>query len=150
MTDVHPTVPGGYDPGPNPARITIRRMVEFGDIDKSGHYHNACVIRWLEAAEAIMHARLGIARDTFGLAPRVSIELEFRSRLSFMDEVDIALSVAHVGRTSVRCSLEVMHDGRVAARGSMVAVYLPEGAEHAQPWPDDLRRALREGGDRSR
>ncbi len=138
-----------YDPGPAPARITIRRMVEFGDIDKSGHYHNASVIRWLEAAEAIMHARLGIAMDTFGLAPRVSVELEFRSRLSFMDVVDIALVVVHVGRSSVRYSLEVTHGQRPAAPGSVVTVYLPEGAERAQPWPDYVSRALREGGDRS-
>lgn len=138
-----------YDAGPNPARITMRRMVEFGDIDKSGHYHNASVIRWLEAAEAIMHARLGIAEDTFGLAPRVSVELEFRSRLSFMDEVDVTLGVIHVGRTSVRYALEVGHGDRLAARGSVVTVHLPEGAEHAQPWPDRVRRALREGGDQS-
>lgn len=124
-------------------------MVEFGDIDKSGHYHNASVIRWLEASEAIMHARLGIAADTFGLAPRVSLELEFRSRLSFMDEVEITLTVIHVGRSSVRYSLLVAHGERVAARGSVVTVYLPEGAEHAQPWPEHVRRALREGGDRS-
>jgi acyl-CoA thioester hydrolase len=124
-------------------------MVEFGDIDKSGHYHNASVIRWLEAAEAIMHSRLGIAVDTFGLAPRVRVELEFHSRLSFMDEVDILLSVLHVGRTSVRYGLEVRHGDRLAATGNVVTVHLPEGADHAQPWPDRVRRELREGGDRS-
>lgn len=137
---------GAYDPGPDPAHITILRMVEFGDIDKSGHYHNASVIRWLEAAEAIMHARLGIAGETFGQAPRVSIQLEFQSRLSFMDEVAITLRVIHVGRTSVRYTLEVVHQQKLAAGGSMVAVYLPADAEHAQPWPDHVRRALRTGG----
>lgn len=137
------------DPGPNPAHVTIRRMVEFGDIDKSGHYHNASVIRWLEAAEAIMHARLGIAMDTFGLAPRLAVDLRFHSRLSFMDEVDISLTVVHVGRTSVRYDLEVRNRDRVAATGTVVTVYLPEGAEHAQPWPEHVRSRLREGGDRS-
>lgn len=134
-------------PGPNPARITIRRMVEFGDIDKSGYYHNASVIRWLEAAEAIMHARLGIAEDIFGCAPRVSVALQFHSRLSFMDQVEITLAVAHVGRTSVRYDLEVRRGDVVAADGGVVAVYLPAGADHTQPWPDDVRRRLREGGD---
>ena len=122
-------------------------MVEFGDIDKSGHYHNASVIRWLEAAEAIMHARLGIAERTFGFAPRVSVALEFHSRLGFMDEVAITLAVAHVGRTSVRYDLEVCRGGVVAADGSVVTVYLPAGADRAQPWPDDIRELLREGGD---
>lgn len=137
------------DPGGDPARISIGRMVEFGDIDKSGHYHNSCVIRWLEAAEAILHARLGIAEQTFGLAPRVAVDLQFKSRLSFMDEVTITLAVLHVGRSSVRYGLEVTHAGRVAATGTVVTVYLPEGAEHAQPWPAAVRRSLREGGDRT-
>ena len=137
------------DPGPNPARITIRRMVEFGDIDKSGHYHNACVIRWLEAAEAILHARLGIADATFGLAPRVSVELRFRARLSFMDQVDITLSTTHVGRSSVRYDLLVKSGDTTAATGSVVTVYLPEGFEHGQPWPDEIRARLSEGGDQT-
>ena len=135
------------DPGPNPARITISRMVEFGDIDKSGHYHNSCVIKWLEAAEAVLHARLGIAEATFGLAPRVSVELQFRARLSFLDQVEIALTTVHVGRSSVRYDLVVRRGETVAASGSVVTVYLPEGAGRAQPWPAEVRRQLREGGE---
>ena len=138
----------GLDPGPNPARVSIRRMVEFSDIDKSGHYHNSCVIRWLEAAEAILHSRLGIADATFGTAPRVSVELQFLARLSFLDEVDIALTTVHVGRASVRYELVVTRGQTVAARGSVVTVYLPDGNERAQPWPDQVRLQLREGGQR--
>jgi len=49
----------------------------------------------------------------------------------------------------VRYDLEVMHADRVAATGIVVTVFLPEGAEHAQPWPDQVRERLREGGDRT-
>jgi acyl-CoA thioester hydrolase len=50
---------GERTPGPNPARIRLRRLVEFPDLDISGHYHNSAVIQWIEAAEAVLHSRLG-------------------------------------------------------------------------------------------
>jgi hypothetical protein len=34
--------------------------------------------------------------------------------------------------------------------GSFAAAYLPSGAEHAQPWPEKVRKALTEGGDQSK
>jgi acyl-CoA thioester hydrolase len=63
-----------------------------------------------------------------------------------MDEVDITLEVVQVGRSSVRYALEIADDDRLAASGSVVTVYLTRGADHAQPWPDHVGRALREGG----
>jgi hypothetical protein len=68
-------------PGPRPARVTLRRLGELPDIDSSGRYHNSAVIRWIEAAEEVLHTRLD--------------------------------------------------------------------ADHSQPWPEAVRTALSEGGDRS-
>lgn len=129
------------------ARITVRRVVEFTDTDMSGHYHNGSVIRWLEAAEAELHDRLGIVHETFGQCPRVSVQLDFRARLYFWDAVDITLAVAAVGNSSVRYALEVHGRGALAVTGTMVAVFVPRGAERSQPWPEHLRAALAEGGD---
>jgi acyl-CoA thioesterase FadM len=136
-------------PGPNPARITLRRLVEYPDTDASGHYHNSAVIRWIEAAEAVLHARLGIADRTFGFTPRLHLEADFGARLYFLDEIDIDLDVIHVSRRSVRYRFVIRRGDTVAANGMFVTGYLPAGAEHTEPWPDDLRRALTEGGDRS-
>lgn len=136
-------------PGPNPARITIRRLVEYPDTDSSGHYHNGAVIRWIEAAEAVLHARLGIAERTFGLTPRLHLEVDFTERLYFLDDVDIGLEVLHVGRSSVRYRFNVRRGDTVAVRGELVTAYLPRGAEKTEPWPDDIRRTLTEGGDRT-
>lgn len=137
-------------PGPNPARITLRRLVEYPDTDASGHYHNSAVIRWIEAAEAVLHARLGIAARTFGSTPRLHLEADFLARLYFLDEIDIDLAVIHVSRSTVRYRFAIRRGQAVAVSGFFVTGYLPEGAEHTQPWPDDLRRALTEGGDHSR
>lgn len=143
--------PGTADlmPGPNPARITIRRLVEYPDTDASGHYHNGAVVRWIEAAEAVLHARLGIAERTFGLTPRMRLEVDFTERLYFLDEIDIDLAVIHVGRSSVRYSFHVRRGETVAVSGQLVTAYLPRSAQKTQPWPDGIRRALTEGGDRT-
>jgi acyl-CoA thioesterase FadM len=144
------TVVGELRPGPRPARITLRRLVEFPDIDISGHYHNSAVIRWIEAAEAVLHSRLGIAQLTFGFHPRLHLEIFFRNRLYFLDEIDVDLRVTHVGRSSVRYDFEIRRGDTVAVTGSFAAAYLPSGAEHAQPWPEKVRKALTEGGDQSK
>ncbi len=108
------------------------------------------MVRWIEAAEAVLHARLGIAGRTFGLTPRVRLEVDFRERLYFLDDIDIDLAVIHVGRTSLRYRFDVRRGDTVAVTGELVAAYLPRNVDKAVPWPDDIRRALTEGGDRTR
>lgn len=132
-----------------PARITIQRLVEFTDTDASGHYQNLAVLRWIEAAEAVLHQRLGIAHRTFGASPRVRLEIDFRRPVWFLDEVDIELWVEHIGRTSCGYGFNIRSGGELAASGRSVVVYVPEPHAGAVPWPDELRLALAEGGDRS-
>lgn len=136
-------------PGPDPARITLSRLVEFADIDVSGNHHAGAVFRWIEAAEAVLHERLGIARMTFGGHPRVHLEMSFHERLYFLDRIDVDLRVAHVGRTSVRYAFDVRRGETVAVSGTFASVYLPRDAERAQPWPAEVRRALTEGGEQA-
>ena len=107
------------------------------------------MVRWIEAAEAVLHARLRIAERTFGLTPRMHLEVDFTERLYFLDDIDIDLAVIHVGRSSVRYRFHVRRGETVAVSGELVTAYLPRSAEKTEPWPDDIRRALTEGGDRT-
>ena len=124
-------------------------MVEYSDTDASGHYHNGAVVRWIEAAEAVLHARLGIAQRTFGFTPRLHLEVDFTERLYFLDDIDIDLEVIHVGRSSARYRFRVRRGVTTAVTGELVTAYLPRAAERTQPWPCDIRRGLTEGGDRT-
>jgi acyl-CoA thioester hydrolase len=132
-----------------PARVTIRRLVEFTDTDASGHYQNLAVLRWIEAAEAVLHQRLGIAHRTFGASPRVRLEIDFRRPVWFLDEVDIELRVERVGRTSCTYGFAVRCGDELAAEGMSVVVHVPKVREKPVPWPEDLRVLLSEGGDRT-
>jgi acyl-CoA thioester hydrolase len=130
---------------PPQARITVRRLVEWIDTDAAGFYHNGAVIRWVEAAEAELHTSLGIVGVTFGASPRVRFEVDFLERLWFNDAIEVDLAVTDVGGSSVRYGFQVRRGDVVAARGVLVAAYLPRGAERSQPWPDPVRRAFMSG-----
>ena len=119
--------------------VTIERTVEWPDTDAAGHYHHSAVIRWVEAAEAALHERLGLP-ELFGVVPRVHYEVDYLERLWFRDRVTVRLEAAEVGRTSIRYVFQVDRDGRPAVRGEMVCVRAD--AEGPVAWDDDVRRAL--------
>lgn len=128
------------------ASVVVQRRIEWPDTDASGHYHYSTAFRLAEAAEAVLHDRLGIIGETFGRTPRVRVCADFRSVLRFHDVVDVELRVAAVGRTSVTYAFAVRRDDVVAVEGEVATVLLerPEGA--TAPVPDVWRRLLLEAG----
>ena len=130
----------------NPASVVIQRRVEWPDTDAGGLYQYQSVFRWIEAAEAVLHERLGIVSDTFGCSPRAHVEATYRLPLRFLDTVDVELTVAAIGRTSVRYDFCVRKDGEVHAYGTMTSVHTPAGSDRPEPWPRHLRKALERGG----
>lgn len=127
------------------ASVVVQRRVEWPDTDATGHYHHSTVIRWVEAAESVLHDRLGLL-DLFGVVPRVRYEVDYLARLWFRDVVDIEIRVAAVGCASVTYGFEVRRGEEVAARGSMVAVNSDPRVGGTAPWPDEVRKALLESG----
>ncbi len=132
----------------DPARVTIRRRVEWAQTDAAGHHHWTAVLHWAEQAETELHERLGIADRTFGREPRAHVSLDFTARLYFREVVDVTIAVVAVGRTSVRYGITVTRGGEPAARGELVTVYVDPATGRPDPWPDDLRAALTSGGER--
>ncbi len=123
------------------ASVRIDRVVEWPDTDAAGHYHHSTVIRWVEAAEAALHERLGLI-ELFGVVPRVRYEVDYSTPLWFRDEVTIELTVADVGRSSIRYEFDVRRGGESAARGALVAVQLDPATGKPTEWSDDLRDLL--------
>ncbi len=124
------------------AEVTIRRRLEWMDTDAAGIWHHSTVIRWAEDAEAELHRQLGIVSRTFGATPRVNIDFNFGAPLRFDDEVDVTLSVASMGETSITYQVSVDRDGETLAAGKMVAVLIDATSGSKKPWPDDMRRLL--------
>lgn len=122
--------------------ISIQRRVQWMDTDAAGIWHHSVIVRWTEEAEAEMHRQLGIIDETFGSTPRVRTEFEFGDVLRFDDVVDITLSIAALGKTSVTYRVEVSRDSTEVASGKMIAVFIDRETGEKRPWPEPLRAAM--------
>jgi acyl-CoA thioester hydrolase len=131
--------------------------VEWADTDASGHYHNAAVIRYVEAAEAILMRERGLD-GYFGAAPRVRYEVDFACPLWFGQRITATVVLEHVGTSSMTFRFEVWaeetdgHARQLAASGRYVTVHVPPGSSRraSQPWPAHWRAALERGTDSQR
>jgi YbgC/YbaW family acyl-CoA thioester hydrolase len=130
----------------SPASIRVQRRIEWPDTDASGAYHNTAAFRFIEVAETALLERLGFVDDVYGRMPRVRIEADFEQPLRFRDLVDIELSIAAVGRTSVTYAFEMSSGGQVAVRGRAVAVLLTNPGGRPTVWPEAYRERLLTAG----
>jgi acyl-CoA thioesterase FadM len=130
----------------DPARLVLRRRVEWMDTDAAGIYHWTTAFRFAEAAEAALHTALGIAEITFGATPRVHVEADFRRPLLFNEPVDIELSVRALGRSTVDYVLAISGSAGPAVTGGITAVFIDRDTGRAARWPDHVRERLAAGG----
>ena len=131
---------------PDPARIVLRRRIEWIDTDAAGIYHWTTAFRLAEAAEAALHTALGIADFTFGATPRLAVSASFTRALRFNDPVDVELAVAAIGRTSLDYRLRLQAQEGPAAEGSVKVCLIDRATGRATPWPDHVRERLATGG----
>jgi acyl-CoA thioester hydrolase len=131
---------------PDPARVVIRRRIEWMDTDAAGIYHWTTVFRLAEAAEAAMHTALGIPDETFGACPRVSVSATFSKSLRFNDPVEVELAVEAIGRSSLTYRLAIASEGEAVAEGSLTVVFIDRSTGRAAPWPANIRDRLARGG----
>jgi acyl-CoA thioesterase FadM len=135
------------DPPPTPASIRVRRRVEWMDTDAAGIYHWTTVGRFFESAEAALFRGLDLPEGTLSFTPRVSVHLEFRSPLRFGEEAWVELTVAGVGRASLRYALVVTDlQDRSVAEGEIVCCLVDRNGGGSRPWPEAIRRALETSG----
>jgi len=129
-----------------PASILVQRRIEWPDTDASGYHHNTAAFRFIEVAETALLERLGILDEVYGRLPRVHIEADFNRRLRFRDLVDIRLSVAAVGGSSVTYEFEMVSNGETVVRGKTVAVLVSKGTGRPARWPGRYRDLLLTAG----
>jgi len=110
------------------------------DTDAGGRIHFTAAFRWAEATELALYRELGLTEHVPHL-PRRHVEADYHRVLVFEDEIDVTLSVASVGRTSVTYAWQIAHDGELAIDGRHTVVYVDDEGR-AQPLADSLRAAL--------
>ncbi|MER8187604.1 thioesterase family protein [Kitasatospora sp. NPDC094015] len=150
------THPAGSEPGPGPGPgaapgvrglpgVVVERRVEWSDTDAAGHHHFSAVLRWAEAAEAVLLRRLGLG-ELFGSIPRVHFEADYLARLWFGDLVRVELRVERVGSSSLHYGFAVHGPAGPAATGRMSVVNSAATAKGSAPWPAEVRALLTDSG----
>jgi acyl-CoA thioester hydrolase len=108
--------------------FTTRRRVEFRDTDAAGIVHFSAFFFWMESAEHEMLRSAGVSvvdrepEGTDASWPRVSVSCDYLAAARFGDEVDVAVAVEAIGRSSVTYGFSFSRTGTAIARGRVVAV----------------------------
>lgn len=129
--------------------FVLRRVVRFDEIDAAGIVYFARFFTYgHDAMEAMLASLDGgyvrLVRDRKIGLPAVHVEADYASPLRFGDEVDVAVTVERVGRSSIALRFRItrVDDGRgVATLGHTVAT-TDLVAMKSIPVPDDVRAIL--------
>jgi YbgC/YbaW family acyl-CoA thioester hydrolase len=105
----------------------MTRRVQFADTDLAGVMHFANYYRIMEEAEHAFWRSLGLsvvmAHGEGEISfPRVATSCEYFAPARFEDEIDVGLSLADVGRSSITCAIEFAVGDRKIAAGQSKAV----------------------------
>ncbi|MDC0935891.1 thioesterase family protein [Pirellulales bacterium] len=134
---------------PGPFRTS--RIVEFHDTDMAGIMHFASFFHYMESAEHELIRTLGfsihsdVAGETLSF-PRVRAACDYRSPARCEEELDIAVSVSEIGRSSVTYTFNFTHAGRDIAGGAMTSVccrVVPGTPIKSVALPAELSESLR-------
>jgi acyl-CoA thioester hydrolase len=131
-----------------PQPFIFRTRIRFIDTDASGRIHYTAMFRYFESAEIEFMRTLGIlydAKQKFGL-PRVHAECDFSLALGHDDLIQIELTVAKVGNSSIRFEFRTLKDGELAAKGAVVVACMDRETQRAVRLPDEIRAKLLTGG----
>ena len=143
--------------------FVARRRVEFRDTDAAGIAHFSTFFVWMESAEHELLRHAGVplvevvTEPLHGAAgkddeppgtyswPRVSAACDYKSAVRFNDELDIAVGLEAIGRSSVTWTFRFEQAGRWVAQGRVVAVRCllrPGLAPAAVPIPGSVQARL--------
>ncbi len=113
----------------------------WADTDASGRIYFAAIFRWVEAVETGLFRALGTDIFTTGQLPRVHVEADYRLPLRFDDQVELEMTVAKLGTSSLGFQWVGRRDDQVAFEGSHTIVFIGEDGVSA-PIPSRERGLL--------
>lgn len=127
-------------------RYFITIQTRWMDNDAYGHVNNAvyysffdtAVTRFLTDQNLIDNGEDGL----IGLV--VGTQCQYLSSISFPDELTVGVSVASIGRTSVRYNVAVFRANALSAsaQGQFIHAYVDGKARRPAALPEDFRRKL--------
>ena len=126
-----------------PVSVELDRRLRWADADAAGRLHFPRIFEIIEEAESELVRRIDwpMNRSMGYDFPRAHIECRFVRVISLDDQFRLRLTVAKLGRTSIRYEYQVFGaDNELAIEGSMTIVVVQHGKP--TPIPEALRTAL--------
>ena len=118
----------------------------WADNDAYGHVNNTIFYQWFDSAVNGWLVEKGLLDIQTGdpIALVVETRCSYFAPLEFPQDVEVGLSVAELGRSSVRYRIGVFGDGQenAAAQGEFVHVMVDRGRRRPVEMPEKWRRAL--------
>lgn len=128
-------------------------QVRFRDIDAFGHVNNAVFFSYVELARIRYLLEVLEPEQPFDRLPLIlaRVELDYRSPITFGEEVAVDTRVERIGRTSFAMShrMTAGPDGRLAGDVQTVLVTYDYASAQPIPVPDEWRRRIGEHEGRS-
>jgi acyl-CoA thioester hydrolase len=118
------------------------RLLEWMETDAAGHQHYTSAFRWVEECESALYRKLGLPTSLFGQIPRVKVQMEYKKRIFFGEEILTRLEVVRVGTSSIELAFTAHVGGELAAQGTYILVHSPIVGEGSKPWPADWKKAF--------
>jgi acyl-CoA thioester hydrolase len=135
------------------SEFTLRRRVQFYELDSAGIVHFSTYFRYMEEAEHAMWRAAGLSihpRDAEVGFPRVSVSCDYHSPLFFEDEFDVHIRVAAIADKSIRYTCHLTRGADRIATGSVTVVCIrpqPGGGMKAASIPRDIIARFAVAGD---
>lgn len=131
----------------NPAPVTVRDVVRWGDLDALGHVNNTVFFQFCESARLAYVEALGLARffelptDGPGM---VACALNFRRQLRFPASVCTTARVTKLGQRSFVIEYQIFDeaDGALIAEGTSNCLLVDYAAGKARTLSPALRQAI--------
>jgi acyl-CoA thioester hydrolase len=127
-------------------RHTLRIATRWSDNDVYGHVNNVVYYAWFDTVVNRSLIEAGVldihGGDVIGLV--VETQCHYFAPLAFPQEIDAALRVEHLGRSSVRYRVGLFGAGEpsTAAHGHFVHVYVDRTTRRPVHLPEPLAAAL--------
>lgn len=127
-------------------RVFRSLTTRWTDNDAYGHVNNTIYYAWFDSAVNAWLVDQGLLDIADGdpIALVVETRCTYFDSLSFPHDVEVGLTVAQVGRSSVRYRIGVFGQGQMAAAavGEFVHVAVDRSNRRPVPWPDAWREAF--------
>ena len=127
-------------------RVWRRQSTRWRDNDAYGHVNNVVYYEWFDSAVNAWLVEQGLLDIAHGdpIALVVETRCTYAGSLAFPADVEVGLSVEHLGTSSMRYRIGIFEAGadEAAAEGHFIHVLVDRSTRRPVPLPERWRSAL--------